>query len=91
MRQKLQPKIRDSRSDLAKRKVSATPAERAQYEVLDLYAACTQAAVHLDGLAPFRYAGLQMQEGLDALQESLEQIEKKGGLPVTQVRADFVG
>lgn len=90
VRQKLQPKIRGYRSDLAKRKVSATPAERAQYEVLDRYAACAQAAVHLDGLAPFRYAGLQMQEGLDALQESLEQIEKKGELPVTQVRADFV-
>jgi hypothetical protein len=42
VRQKLQPKLRQYRSDLAKRKVSATLAERAQYDVLDRYAAsCT--------------------------------------------------
>ena len=68
VRQKLQPKIREYRSDLAKRKISATAAERAQYDVLDRYAGCAQAAMHMDGLAPFRYGGLQMQEGLDALQ-----------------------
>jgi len=38
VRQKLQPKLRQYRSDLAKRKVSATSAERAQYDVLDRYA-----------------------------------------------------
>ncbi len=32
-----------------------------------------------------------MQEGLDALQESVEQIEKKEGQPGTPVRAGFVG
>jgi Transposase, Mutator family len=85
VRQKLQPKLRQYRSDLAKRKVSATSAERTQYDVLDRYAASAQAALHLDGLAPFRYGGLEMEEALEALQSSLEQIAKKGALPVTQV------
>lgn len=89
MRQKLQPKLRQYRTDLAKRKVSASPAERAQYEVLDRYAACAQAAVHVDGIAPFRYGGLEMQEALDTLQSSLAQLEKKGGLPVTQAPSGF--
>ena len=44
-----------------------------------------QAALHLDGLSPFRYGGLEMEEALDALQNSLEQITKKGALPVAQV------
>jgi hypothetical protein len=91
VRQKLQPKLRDYRSDLAKRKVSATEAERKQYEVLDRYAASAQAALHLDGIAPFRYGGLEMEEALDALQSSLEQLEKKGVLPVTQVPSGSAG
>jgi hypothetical protein len=61
VRQKLQPKIREYRSDPVKRKVSATAAEWAQDDMLDRYTACAQAAVHMDGLTPFRYAGLQMQ------------------------------
>ncbi len=85
VRQKLQPKLRQYRSDLAKRKVSATASERVQYDVLDRYEALAQAALHLDGLAPFRYGGLEMEEALDALQSSLEQIAKKGGLLVAQV------
>ena len=31
-----------------------------------------------------------MQQELDAIHESLSQLEKKGGLSVAQVRADFV-
>lgn len=85
VRQKLQPKLREYRSDLAKRKVSANKAERAQYEVLDRYAASAQAAVHTDGIAPFHYGGLAMQEALDAVQQSLEQVAKKGALRVIPV------
>lgn len=85
VRQKLQPKLRQYRSDLAKRKISANGSERAQYDVLDRYAASAQAALHLDGLAPFRYGGLEMEEALEALQHSLEQIVKKGAQPVAQV------
>ena len=84
VRQKLQPKLRQYRSDLAKRKLSANECERAKYEVLDRYAASAQAALHLDGLAPFRYGGLEMEEALDALQSSLEQLAKKGALLVAQ-------
>jgi hypothetical protein len=77
--QKLHPKLRQYRTDLAKRKVSASPA------------ACAQAAVHVDGSAPLRYGGLEMQEALDILHRSLEQIEKKGALPVTPVPNGFTG
>jgi hypothetical protein len=91
VRKKVHPKIREYRSDLEKRKLSATAAERAQYDVLDRYAASAQAAVHEDGLAPFRYGGLQMQEGLDALHESLSQLAKKGEPLVTQAQAGSAG
>lgn len=84
VRQKLQPKLRQYRSDLARRKLSATAAERVQYDVLDRYAASAQAALHLDGLAPFRYGGLEMEEALSALQNSLEQVAKKGEPRVAQ-------
>ncbi|HLZ57589.1 MAG TPA: transposase [Ktedonosporobacter sp.] len=90
VRQKMQPKLRQYRTDLAKRALSAAEAEQAQYAVLDRYAASAQAAVHLDGLAPFRYGGLEMQEALDALQSSLEQVEKKGARPVTQADNAFI-
>lgn len=49
VRKKLQPKLRQYRSDLAKRTLSATAAERVQYDVLDRSAASAQAAFHLDG------------------------------------------
>jgi len=59
--------------------------------VLDRSAACAQAAVHVDGSAPLRYGGLEMQEALATLHRSLEQIEKKGALPVTPVPNGFTG
>lgn len=84
----LQPKLREYRSDLAKRKVGASTAQCAQYDVLDRYAACAQAALHQQNLAPFRLGGLKMQEALDELEASLSRIEKKGGLSVTQEHSD---
>jgi hypothetical protein len=86
---KLQPKLREYRSDLAKRKVSVSQAQRVQYDVLDRYAACAQAALHQGNLAPFRLGGLQMQQALDALEASLSRIKEKGALPVTQENNDF--
>lgn len=91
VRKKMQPKLRQYRSDLAKRQVSATAAERAQYEVLDRYAATAQGALHFDGLAPFRFGGLEMQEALDVLHTSLEAIQKKGALSATQAPHSYSG
>lgn len=88
VRKKLQPKLRPYRSDLAKRKRSATAAEQVQYEVVDRSAASAQAAFHLDGLAPFRSGGAEMEEALDALQTSLEQITKKGARRVAHAGSD---
>ena len=85
---KLQPKLREERSDRAKRTVSASQEESAQYEVLDRYAACAQATLHQQNLAPFRLGGLRMQEALDELAASLTRLAKKGTLPVTQESSD---
>lgn len=80
----LQPKLREYRSDLARRKVSASPAQQAQYDVLDRYALCAQAALHQENLAPFRLGGLRMQHAFDELDASLERLEKKGVQQATQ-------
>jgi hypothetical protein len=55
-------------------------AEGQQLRVLEDYAAAVQTAVNVDGLAPFDYAGLRMDEALTHIEQSLEQLEKKGRL-----------
>jgi len=68
----LQPKLREYRWERVKRKVSASPAQQAQYDVLDRYALCAQAALHQENLAPFRLGGLRMHQALDERAASLE-------------------
>ena len=46
--------------------------------VLDEYAATVEGTLNLDSTAPFAYAGLAMQEGLEQIQSSLERLEKRG-------------
>jgi hypothetical protein len=86
--QQLQSKLREYRSDLAKRKVSGSEAECVQYDVLDRYALCAQAALHQENLAPFRLGGLRMQQALNELDASLERLEKKGAPRATQESND---
>jgi hypothetical protein len=48
--------------------------------ILEQYAAMVEGALNIDGLKPFGYAGLQMQEALSKIQTSLEKLEKGGEL-----------
>jgi hypothetical protein len=37
-----------------------------------------EGALNIDGLTPFQYGGLAMQEALTKIQTSLEKLEKRG-------------
>jgi hypothetical protein len=78
VRKQLQKKLSAFRVDLQRRMQQAQEAEGQQLGVLEQYAATVQTAVNVDGLAPFDYAGLRMDEALSQIQQSLEQLEKKG-------------
>ncbi len=51
-----------------------------QLRILEDYAAMVEGALNIDGLKPFGYAGLEMQEALTHIQTSLEKLEKRGAL-----------
>lgn len=78
VRKQVQKKLSAFRIDLQQRLPQAPEAERQQLGVLEDYAAAVQTAVNVEGLAPFEYAGLRMDEALSAIEQSLEQVEKKG-------------
>jgi hypothetical protein len=52
--------------------------EITQFQILEEYAATVEGALNIDGLKPFGYAGLEMQEALSKIQTSLEKLEKGG-------------
>jgi len=56
------------------------PHQICQLHILEQYAAMVEGALNIDGLKPFGYAGLQMQEALSTIQTSLEKLEKGGEL-----------
>jgi hypothetical protein len=78
VRKQLQKKVSAFRVDTQRRIQQAQEAEGQQFQVLEEYAAAVQTAVNMDGLAPFDYAGLRMDEALTHIEQSLEQGEKKG-------------
>jgi hypothetical protein len=78
VRKQLQKKLSAFRIDTQRRLPQAQEAERQQLRVLEDYAAAVQSAVNVEGLAPFEYAGLRMDEALSSIEGSLEQLEKKG-------------
>ena len=55
--------------------------EITQFQILEEYAATVEGALNIDGLKPFGYAGLEMQEALSTIQTSLEKLEKGGSEP----------
>ncbi len=79
VRKQLQKKLSAFRIDAQQRLLQAPAAERQQLRVLEDYAA-VQTAVNVEGLAPFEYAGVRMDEALSSIEQSLEQVEKKGQL-----------
>jgi hypothetical protein len=86
MRIRMQQKTHEYRQNLHKRLLEAEEQkdqkeqEIEQLHILEQYAAMVEGALNIDGLKPFGYAGLQMQEALSKIQTSLEKLEKGGEL-----------
>jgi hypothetical protein len=86
MRIRMQQKTHEYRQNLHKRLREAEgqkeekEQEIKQLHILADYAAMVEGALNIDGLKPFGYAGLQMQEALTHIQTSLEKLEKRGEL-----------
>lgn len=78
MRIRMQQKTHEYRQDLARRRSQAQGEEARQLAVLDEYAATIEGTLNLDSTAPFAYAGLAMEEGLQQIHSSLERLEKRG-------------
>lgn len=84
MRIRMQERTHAYRHDLHKRLQEAEESkeereqEIQQLQILEEYAATVEGALNIDGLKPFGYAGLEMQEALTPIQTSLEKLEKKG-------------
>jgi hypothetical protein len=80
VRKHLQKKLWSFRTALQRRIPHLEARESHQFQVLDAYAAAIQAASYAEGLAPFEYAAIKMDDLLTQLQESLQRLEKKGHL-----------
>lgn len=78
MRIRMQQKTHEYRQDLWRRRQQAQGEEAGQLALLDEYAATVEGTLNLDSRAPFEYAGLAMQEGLQQIHSSLERLEKRG-------------
>jgi len=78
IRKQVQKKLWAFRVTIEQRLQQARDGEARQLAILQDYAAAIQAAIHVDGLAPFEYAGLKMDEALTHIQQSLQRLQKKG-------------
>jgi len=72
-RHKLHTRLRE-----AEEKRDQKEQEIEQVPILEHSAAMVEGALNIDGLKPFGYAGLQMQEALSKIQTSLEKLEQGG-------------
>ena len=52
--------------------------ELEQLRTLEVYAAMLEGALNLNGITPFQYGGLQMEEALTDMQSSLNRLQKGG-------------
>ena len=86
MRIRMQERTHAYRHELHKRLREAEESkeeheqEITQFQILEEYAATVEGALNIDGLKPFGYAGLEMQEALSKIQTSLSKLEKGGEL-----------
>ncbi len=78
MRIRMQQKTHEYRQDLSRRRQQTQGEEASQLAILDEYAATVEGTLNLDSTAPFEYAGLAMEEGLQQIHSSLERLEKRG-------------
>jgi hypothetical protein len=82
MRKSMQPKINSVRKQIKRhiQKRQKTAEEIEQLDVLGDYALGIQTALNMDGVLPFKYAGLAANEVLDDIETSLNRLEEKGVL-----------
>jgi hypothetical protein len=85
MRKTIQSKLRETRSQVTHHLLDAQgasapdqQAEREQLQILADYALGIQTALNLDGNMPFVYPGLAGYDALEAIEDSLMHLEKKG-------------
>jgi hypothetical protein len=78
LRIRRQQKTHEYRQDLSRRRQLTQGEEANQLAILDEYAATTLGTLNLESTAPFAYAGLAMEEGLQQIHGSLERLEKRG-------------
>jgi hypothetical protein len=78
MRIRMQQKTHEYRQDLHRRMEQGQGEEAKQLAVLESYAAPVEGALNGDGITPFGYGGLTMQDGLRQIYASLQRLEKKG-------------
>ncbi len=78
MRIRMQQKTHEYRQDLHRRMEQGQGEEAKQLAVLESYAATVEGALNVDGITPFGYGGLTMQDGLRQIHASLHRLEKKG-------------
>jgi hypothetical protein len=85
IRTAIQQPVRDVRSQIARQVTQlngddpATVPTVAQLQVLDDYVLAIQTALNLDGLQPFHYASLAVDDALTEIASSLERLKK--GVP----------
>jgi hypothetical protein len=84
MRIRMQEKTHEVRQKLHKeiqeveKQESPDEQELDQLKILEAYAATVEGALNLDGITPFQYAGLQVEEALTRIQTSLTRLQKGG-------------
>ncbi|HEY1348613.1 MAG TPA: hypothetical protein VGF67_03180 [Ktedonobacteraceae bacterium] len=72
------PQIERQLNKLKAKETEQSQSEQQQLAVLSEYALAAQTSFHLDGKLPFTSPGLEGYEALDALDESLQRLEKGG-------------
>lgn len=78
MRKYVQPRLKDVRQQISRRSKHASASEAEQLAVLNDDALGMQTALHVDGLFPFEYPAVAAAEALEAVENSLQALEKKG-------------
>jgi len=78
LRATLQTRIRTVRQQLERKLLTAGPDDTPYARILADYAAGLQALINRDGLQPFRFGALAMDDALGEVEQSLTRLAKKG-------------
>lgn len=78
LRKRLQPQVRDVRTQIKNALLTASPQEAEQLRVLDAYATGILTATNTDGVQPLTFATVQASQMLEEIEASLQRLGKKG-------------